>query len=106
MGVTNKTLLFLPMFKAFALAAISALTFGVAMPAQASTPRPYEFAGNYGTATDNGIGNFDYITVSGPSGNTTLKVLCTGGGGNTWNSWGNFTQNMNQALANTWCQHY
>ena len=84
----------------------SVLTLGLAAPAMAAEPRSYEWHGHYGSVTDNGSWNWDYISLSGPAGNTQLKVMCTGNGGNEWTSFGTFSQAANQAVADSWCSEF
>ena len=57
----------------------------------------YEDSGNLGT---------DILTLSNPNGDeiTKMEVVCTGGGGNRWESYGNFSKEENQWLANHWCK--
>ena len=85
---------------------VTIATVGFATPALASAPRYFEYMGHTGSVVDNGEFNYDYITLSGPAGHTQLKVMCTGGGGNEWTSYGTFTDDLNQAVANSWCRSF
>ena len=91
------------MIKATLIAAASVFA---AAPALAFTPEPYSIFGHNGTVIERGAWERDTITLSGPAGRTTLEVLCTGNGGNEWNSWGTTSHDFNQAVANSWCQYF
>ena len=99
----NRSFAFLPMIKATLIAAASLFA---AAPALAYTPEPYSVFGHSGTVIERGAWERDTITLSGPAGSTTLEVLCTGNGGNEWNSWGNTSHDFNQAVANSWCSEF
>ncbi len=70
------------------------------------TPRPYEWYGHTGSVVENGDWQPDYFSLSGPMGDTQIKVLCTGNGGYEWNSWGQWSDTANDALAQYWCEEY
>lgn len=84
------------------LAALPAVLIA-ATPAQAFTPKPLKVYGHSGTVIQRGRWQRDTLTLRGPAGNTTMEVLCTGGGGNQWDAYGNFSQEFNQEIANWWC---
>ena len=60
---------------------------------------------------DNGAGGRDRIAVYTPQGVNalTMNVVCTGNGGNRWESSslrGEFTKSQLQNIANWWCADY
>ena len=92
------------MIKTTLLAIASAATLFAG--AAEAAPRYYEFAGHTGTVVERGAWEKDTITLAGPQGRTTIEVLCTGNGGNEWNSWGTASHAFNQAVANYWCSEF
>ena len=57
---------------------------------------------------DNGDFRPDVLTLTSPDGSdrTRLTVICTGGGGNRWESYGNFSKQENQDVVSHWCEDY
>ena len=94
------------MIKALAITAAATAAAIAPTAALAFAPEPYEIFGHRGTVIERGSWQRDTITLSGPSGRTTLEVLCTGGGGNEWNAWGTASQAFNQAVADDWCRYF
>lgn len=57
---------------------------------------------------DNGDFLPDVLQMTSPDGSksTKITVLCTGDGGNRWESYGNMTKEQNRVLSNYWCENY
>ena len=98
------------MIKSLSVAILGALTIGAVAPEIASARTQCEDLGDGYTYcyVDNGHSGADYLRVANRSNGdeTTLRVICTGGGGNRWTSYGNLTRSDNQFIANHWCKRY
>ena len=99
------------MFKSlFAVAAaLVCMTGDVTVQKASAASRCQTTSTNYEVCTtDNGDYGADYVSVFKPSGVkvTSLKVICTGNGGNRWESYGSWTKSDNQDLATWWCKSY
>ena len=92
-----------------AAAALVCITGDVTVQKASASARCFTTPTNYEVCSeDNGDYGADYVSVYKPSGTrvTSLKVICTGNGGNRWESLGRWTKSDNQALASWWCKNY
>ena len=57
---------------------------------------------------DNGDFRPDVLTLTSPDGSerTRVTVICTGGDGNRWESYGTLSKTENQEISNHWCKNY
>ena len=95
----------------FALAAATAVaaTSIVATPAVEARENCFTTSTGWGICTrDNGRMGVDRLAAVSPDGSrrTVIDVLCTGNGGNRWESYGHLSKSANQYLANWWCADF
>jgi len=95
----------------FAIAAATtvAATSIVAAPAYAASDRCFTTRTDWAFCVrDNGRMGVDRVAAVSPDGSrkTVIDVLCTGNGGNRWESYGHLDKAENQAIANWWCANY
>ena len=87
------------------LVAATSVTLAMAPEAQAET-RSYSHYGHTGFVTNNGAYQTDVITLSGPSGSVQMNVVCTGGGGWQYESFGTTSKAFDDSLAEAWCGNW
>lgn len=95
----------------FAIAAATtiAATSVVAAPANAASERCFTTRTDWAFCVrDNGDYGADRVAAVSPDGSskTVLDIVCTGNGGNRWQSYGSLSKADNQDIANWWCANY